>query len=438
MPIHVQPIAGTTASDPSSAPLAFDSGKVAELRRIQIIATGLLILSLVIVVVAKIFEQTHWSLGYVAAWAEAATIGGLADWYAVVALFKHPLGIPIPHTAIIPRNQNRIAESFGSFIEEHFLAPEPIGRQLSEIDFAAMITDWLSDNERSRSLSKFCLRLLPQALAAIDETGLRSFLTSRMLERLEALELAPIASELLRTMVEGNRHQIVLDQILSGLSEFLGNQQTLDAVQDKIRRDLPSLFSLFRADAYVTRKLLDSIGSFIEEVRADPAHPLRHEFNQFVMSFIEKLHSSKEYADKAETLKATILARPEIGAIANDLWQSLKEFCERDVISPNSLLETNLANILVDIGGKLADEPQLRIDINHGIVLVLLAFTQTQKHGIALFISEQIKSWNAQQMTRLIEVNIGRDLQYIRLNGTLIGGLAGVCLHFGEQILRLH
>ena len=409
-----------------------------DLARIKIVATALLAFSVVVAFAARLLESRHWSFGYVAAWAEAAAIGGLADWYAVVALFRHPCGVPLPHTAIISNNRERIAESFGDFVEEQFLAPDPIEQKLKSVDFAAAGADWLADEERSLSLSRFALRLLPQALSAVEETGLQSFMAQHVVEQIEALEVAPLAAKLMSAFVEDQRHQRIFDEILAGLDRLLRDEQTLEAVREKIRGELPSLFNLFRADAYVLRRLVTLISSFIHEAQADPDHALRHDFDRFVRDFVEKLDSSPEYADKAETLKRELLARPEIRALAEDLWMSVRRFLEKDARSGNSILEFHLARFLADLGRKLAHEPRLRAEINAGMVKVLQTFVQNQKREISRFITDQIRSWDIVQMVDIIELNIGRDLQYIRLNGTFIGGLAGLGLYAGEHALGLH
>ena len=426
---------------PLSAPLersSSDRERSRDLARIKIIATTLLAFSVVIALAARLLESRHWSLGYVAAWAEAAAVGGLADWYAVVALFRHPCGIPLPHTAIISNNRERIAESFGDFVEEQFLAPDPIEQKLKSVDFAAAGADWLADEERSLSLSRFALRLLPQALSAVEETGLQSFMAQHVVEQIEALDVAPLAAKLMSAFVEDQRHQRIFDEILAGLDRLLRDEQTLEAVREKIRGELPSLFSLFRADAYVLRRLVTLISSFIHEAQADPDHALRHDFDRFVRDFVEKLGSSPEYADKAETLKRELLARPEIRALAEDLWMSVRRFLEKDARSGNSILEFHLARFLADLGRKLAHEPRLRAEINAGMVKVLQTFVQSQKREISQFITDQIRSWDVVQMVDIIELNIGRDLQYIRLNGTFIGGLAGLALYAGEHAFGLH
>ena len=273
---------------PSLARSPTDLERSRDLARIKIIATTLLVFSVVVAFAARLLESRHWSLGYVAAWAEAAAVGGLADWYAVVALFRHPCGIPLPHTAIISNNRERIAESFGDFVEEQFLAPDPIEQKLKSVDFAEAAADWLADEERSLSLSRFALRLMPQALSAVEETGLQSFMARHVVEQIEALEVAPLAAKLMSAFVEDQRHQRIFDEVLVGLDRLLRDEQTLEAVREKIRGEMPSLFSLFRADAYVLRRLVALISNFIHEAQGDPDHPLRHDFDRFVQGFRRK------------------------------------------------------------------------------------------------------------------------------------------------------
>jgi uncharacterized membrane-anchored protein YjiN (DUF445 family) len=408
--------------------------KLSALRRTKFVATAALALCVLVFAVAKSFEARHAWLGFVAAFAEAATIGGLADWYAVVALFKRPLGLPIPHTAIIPENQNRIADNLGRFIEVNFLAPEPVREKLAEVDFSALVADWLSDPSRAAGLSHFVGRLVPQTLAAIEQSELRGFVTSRMLEQIEKVPMAPLAAELLSALTDDRRHQKLFDEFTKVIGRFLSDEQALAAMREKIREELPSLFNLFRADAYLLKKIVASAGSLLDEVRADPDHPMRAEFDRFAQTFIERLRTSKQYARRAEKLKRDFLARPELKALAGDMWESLRLFIEQDAKAPNSMVRAHLANMFVEVGRHLAGDAQIRADMNQGFVVALASFVESQKSGVSKFIADQVKRWDLAQLTRLIEMNIGKDLQYIRFNGMVIGGLAGVVLYTVERL----
>ncbi|MBZ9909999.1 DUF445 domain-containing protein [Mesorhizobium sp. BR115XR7A] len=428
-------------SDQSLAPVRFDAdagGKLSALRRTKFVATAALALCVVVFALAKSFQSSYPWLGFVAAFAEAATIGGLADWYAVVALFKRPLGLPIPHTAIIPENQDRIADNLGRFIEANFLAPEPVREKLAEVDFSALVADWLADAERAAGLSRFVVRLVPQTLAAVEQSGLRGFVTSRMLEQIEKVPLAPLAAELLSALTDDRRHQKLFDEFIKVIGRFLNDEQALATMRDKIREQLPSLFNLFRADAYLLKKIVASAGSLLDEVRADPDHPMRAEFDRFAQSFVERLRTSKQYARRAEKMKRDFLARPEIRALAGDMWESLSLFIEQDAKAPNSLIREHLANMFVEVGRHLAGDAQIRADMNQGFVVALASFVESQKSGVSKFIADQVKRWDLAQLTRLIEMNIGRDLQYIRFNGMIIGGLAGILLYTIELLLPVN
>lgn len=412
--------------------------KLAALRRTKFVAAAALALCVVVFAVSKSFEGSYPWLAFLAAFAEAATIGGLADWYAVVALFKRPLGLPIPHTAIIPENQTRIADNLGRFIEVNFLAPGPVREKLNEVDFASLVADWLSDAERAAGLSRFVVRLVPQTLGAIEQSGLRGFVTQRMLEQMEKVQVAPLAAELLEAFTEDRRHQKLFDEFTRVIGRFLNDEQALAAMREKIREELPSLFNLFRADAYLLKKIVASAGSLLEEVRADPDHPMREEFDRFVAKFIERLRQSKEYARRAERLKRGFLARPEIRDLAHDMWDSLRRFIEQDAVAENSMIRQHLTGMFIEVGRHLAGDPQIRADMNQGFVVALASFVESQKSGVSKFIADQVKRWDLAQLTRLIEMNIGRDLQYIRFNGMIIGGLAGLALYTMERLFLVN
>lgn len=414
-----------------------DADRARELRRIKLAATLLLMSTAVLFGVARHFEPMHWAWGYVAAFAAAATVGGLADWYAVVALFRRPLGLPIPHTAIIPSNHERIADNLGSFIESNFLAPQAVAKKLGEVDFAAHMAAWLGDLERSAALAAFVVRMLPKALAAIDEGGLRRFLAERLQTELQKIEIAPLAAGLLGTITAKGQHRRLLDELLGVLEKFLTNEDALKALRQKIRQELPAVFKLYRADAYLLRKIVASAIAFIEEARQDPDHPVRGEFDRFAKSFVERLASSRSFARRAETLKNELLARPEVASLAGHAWDGLRSFLERDAGSGDSLIQRELEAMLVDVGGQLARDPAIRAEINRGMVEVLGEFVQSQKSGVGRFIADQVKSWDIDVLIARVELTVGRDLQYIRFNGALIGGLAGLALHALEQGSKL-
>ena len=401
------------------------------------LAAASLVASVLLLVVAKLLQPSHPAFGFVAAFAEAATIGGLADWYAVVALFRRPLGLPIPHTAIIPHNQTRIADKLGEFIETNFLAQNLVAARLRDVDFAGYASEWLSDRKRSAAFAQFILQLLPGILSAVEKSGLKVFLTGRIADELRSLDLSPLARGALEVITADNRHQRLLDEVMRAFSGLLTNRATLDALRDKIRKELPTLLILYRADSYLLKKIVGSVASFVESVRTDDAHPFRGEFDRFVRAFVSDFDLSAKYAERLETLKRDLLARPELADLATSLWANLGGFVEASAAAPDNVLAHHLQEILMDAGRQLAKDPHLGAEINQGVVVMLARFIENQKSGVSKFVAEQVKSWDLDQLVHLVETNVGVDLQYIRFNGAIIGGLAGLALYTIEYVLRL-
>src|ERR1700760_901725 len=278
-----------------SAFVAGDASRAAELRRVKALATLVLAGTLTLFVVAKLLLNVHPVFGFIAAFAEAATIGGLADWYAVVALFKRPLGLPIPHTAIIQSNQQRIAEKLGEFIEKNFLEAGPVDAKLREIDFGTFIADWLRDRKRSEDLARFVLRLLPEAFSATESSGLMTFITRRVTTQVLSIDLAPLAAGALRGFVHEGKHEGLLDDILRVLHQTLTPQETMAVIRDKVRAEMPTLLRLYRADKFVVNRIISSATKFFEEVQSDPKHPFRGEFDRLLLSFVARLRSGKAF-----------------------------------------------------------------------------------------------------------------------------------------------
>jgi uncharacterized membrane-anchored protein YjiN (DUF445 family) len=413
-----------------------DAARAAELRRVKALATLVLAATLLLFVVAKWLLPVHPLFGFVAAFAEAATIGGLADWYAVVALFRRPLGLPIPHTAIIQGNQHRIAEKLGEFIEQHFLDAAPVEAKLRQVDFGSFIADWLRDRKRSADLARFVLRMLPEAVTATENSGLMQFIARRVATQLQAIDLAPLAAGTLRAFVEEGRHQGLLDDLLRMVDQSLRQPETMAMVREKVRGELPTLLKLYRADKFVVNKIVASATSFFDEVRNDPAHPFRGEFDRMLLSLVDRLGSDPVYAGRIDGLKRDLLARPELADLARNIWANARSFIERSASGESQVLQQHVSRMFVVAGEALAGDAELRGEINQGFIAVLRSFIAEQKSGVSGFIADQVKGWDMGQLIALIEINIGRDLQYIRFNGSLIGGLAGLALYSAEMVLR--
>lgn len=367
----------------SSATFSFDTPadteRAAELRRVKALATLVLASTLALFVVAKWLLPVHPVFGFIAAFAEAATIGGLADWYAVVALFKRPLGLPIPHTAIIQSNRARIADKLGEFIQVHFLEAGPVEAKLKEIDFGSFVADWLRERKRSDDLARFALRLLPEAVSATETSGLMTFIIRRMSSQLQAIDLAPLAAGTLRGFVAEGRHQILFDDLLRVMHETLNQKETMAMIRDKVRAELPTLLRLYRADKFLVNKIVASATAFFNEVRSDPKHPFRGEFDRMVLSFVDRLGTDQAYIDRIDGLKRDLLARPELADLARTVWTNTRSFIERSASGETQVLQHHLAGMFVSAGEALAADAELRGEINQGLVTYCAASSPTRK-----------------------------------------------------------
>ena len=409
--------------------------RLAALQRIKMLATLVLLGCFVLLIITKILEANYPALGVVAAFAEAATIGGIADWYAVVAIFKRPLNLPFPHTAIIPRNQHRIADNLGRFIENNFLASEPVEKKLREIDFAGEMSAWLAAPARAESFAGFIVRLLPQLLESVDQKGIVRFASERVSDQLAQTDIAPLVGDVMTSFTKEGRHQKLLDEVIGAMHRFLNNSDTLDVIRRKVQRELPLLFNVLQGDRLVLNRLVVAATDLLDEIKDDKDHPLREEFEVFLKNYIRRTKRTKAFAQRVETLKQQLLARKELGKAAESLWENLHGYVLEDAQKEDSVMVARLTDLFIDIGTKLEHEDDLRRDINQGMVTLLSNLVEQQRGNISLYVAEQVKSWDIKQLLTLIEINVGRDLQYIRFNGMIIGGCVGVILYLIESLL---
>ncbi len=409
-----------------------DRAKLAQLKRVKLLATLVLILCFLVMVGAKALAAQWPTLSFVAAFAEAATIGGIADWYAVVALFKKPLGLPIPHTAIIPANQERIGGNLGVFLERNFLSKDVIEERLRAIDFTKIITDYLSDREKSQEIATFIAHLMPRILGAVEDTGFKDFATKKVAGRLEKVDLNPLMAKVIDSFVKDGRYQRLFDDLIVALNGLLADETALKTIQKQVAQELPTLLYIFQADSLILKRIVKATGTLLDDVKNDPDHELRAEFEEFFLGYVEKMKKSKRFAVRAERFKHDVLNNPEIAGIVDQLWSSLEGYVKRDTSSEKSVLIREMTQMFVEFARQMQKEKALQEQIDAALTEAVSAFVDNRKGAVSAFVAEEVKSWDFRQLVTLIEANVGKDLQYIRFNGMLIGGLVGLILHAFE------
>jgi uncharacterized membrane-anchored protein YjiN (DUF445 family) len=399
--------------------------KLVRLRRMRTTATCLLAAMIVLLLVCVIGQAAHRWLAWPRAFAEAGTVGAIADWYAVVALFRHPCGIPIPHTAIIPKNQQRIAESLGSFIEQNFLTPEVIIGRLSGFNAAEALAGWLAVRENSAVIADVVAGSLPRLLEGIDETDVEHIFNRLVIPRLRTLDVSRVASQVLDILTEGNRHQPLLDRGLSAVETWLSDN--VDLIKAKFSE--ASKFTPAPLDAYIVNKFVEGIIALIHEVVANPEHELRHQFDGAVQDLSNNLRTSAVYRRFGRVLLRDCIRHIEEGGYYRVLLDHLRAHVLADLGSGRSALRDMITGTFVSIGKGVASEPSIQHKLNAWWLDIAGLLVLRHRHQLSGLITDVVKGWDAKEVSGKLEAEIGRDLQYIRINGTFVGGMAGVLIH---------
>ena len=379
--------------------------------------------------------------GWLRAFGEAAAVGGLADWFAVVALFRHPLGMRwIPHTAIIPSNKQRIATSLGEFVRDKFLEPEVLLRKLQAFDPAARLAQWLTEPARVDALARQARRIGLEALQWLDDEQLRAAVEGLMLDALRRWDAAQSAGQILALLTSDGRHQQLLDEALDRLGDFLGQPEVKRRVSDLMvkhaRQEWPTLISLVDAvksvDAmgdYLADKLAQALMSELQAILKQPDHPVRVSYDHQAHAFIERLGSDPELQARVHEIKGQIIEHPGVQGYVDGLVREVREWLRRDLARTDSALAGRLRDALAALGDKLAVDADLRTSINEHVLGAAQRLVGELRGSLTEHIVQTVRWWDDETMVRELELAVGKDLQYIRMNGALVGGLIGLALY---------
>ncbi len=374
------------------------------------------------------------------AFSEAATVGALADWFAVVALFKRPLGLPLPHTAIIPNKKNSLGDSLGVFVRDHFLDSKTILDKLRALDPAARLGQWLSRPEQSRAVAAYMQTGLREALRLLDEQSVKQALTDGVRSYLLRLNLAGSASEILGLLTRDGRHQRLLSEVLQRLGDYLGDEKVKQRVAAIVlryaEREWPSLLKVVGVVTSVddlSGKLADRLArALVDEVQSilsQPEHELRQDYERWVQSYIQRLGQDPDLMEQVEFIKQRLVHHQEVGAYIDGVWSEVMRALRSDLDKEDSAVATHLQQLALDLGRRLEQDAQLRTTLNDHMLSAAAGLAEHLREGAKDHISRTVRNWDDRQLVRELELTVGTDLQYIRFNGTLVGGLVGVALH---------
>jgi uncharacterized membrane-anchored protein YjiN (DUF445 family) len=413
------------------APLDEHSRRIA-LRRMKLVASGMLVVALAVFVIARMFEPAHSWLGYVRATAEASLVGGLADWFAVTALFRRPLGLPIPHTAIMQTQKDRVGRILGNFVQNHFLSRTVLDARLAGIQPAARVADWLISPAHRRQLARQLAGGLARAVEALPEDDVKDFVQRSAVSRLEAIQLAPLVSDVLTVASADGRPQELLNEATRLIGGAVADGR--DLIREQVRRESPRWLPLGVRDA-IAERMIGGIQRYLAAVTADPAHPLRARFDTVVRDFIQRLKSSPELIAKTEHLKYELLGNPVVEDLVSSVWDRVRKAAGRYRVDPEHTSLEPLEAVLAALAESLASSPELRSEVDRFVIETVASLLEQHRHEVADLIAATVRDWDPEVAAGRIELAVGRDLQFIRLNGTLVGGLAGLVIYVVSRFL---
>jgi uncharacterized membrane-anchored protein YjiN (DUF445 family) len=400
----------------------------------KIAATGLLLLMAGVFVAARAMEPRYPWLSYVKAFAEAAMVGGLADWFAVTALFRHPLGLPIPHTAIIPRNKDRIGEALASFIRENFLVAGVVARRMRNIDVAGAAGRFLrAPSGEGTRIRQGASRLIGDIFESLDDERLGGIVKGAVSSRLRNMEVAPLLGHALASAINEDRHVPMLEASIRWLARTLDANEGL--IRDMVKKRANWVLKLAGLDEKLSDSIIEGLRKLTVEMATDPAHPVRVKVEEALAQLANDLQTRPETRARVEAMKDDLLANRSVGLWIDALWEKAREAVIVAARNPDAAFAGKLGEVLRSMGSTLESDPRIRSAINQFARRAIAGMAASYGSSIVKLVSETIRGWDAHTVTARLESAVGRDLQYIRINGTLVGGLVGIAIHALSQWL---
>ena len=409
-----------------------DAERARDLKRMKAFATGLLLAVTALFVAARLAAGHVAGAGVVESFAEAAMVGALADWFAVTALFRHPLGIPIPHTAIIPHRKDQIGASLGQFVEENFLTAELLDERLQRAHVGARLGEWLRHPSNATRASAAAGDVIRGAIDVLDDEAISGSIEHMVVRRIRATEVSPLMGRAIDLAVEGGHHQWLLDSTLVALEHFLDDNRV--SFRERLQHESP-WWVPESIDDRIFDKIYTSVHSFLHDLGADPHHEVRRSIDTRVVEFAARLATDPALVRKGEELKDELLAHPDVRAWIASLWGEIRTSLELAAVDPESELRVRMTTSLAQLGERLGSDAALQSKIDSWVSSAAGYVVENYRGEVSRMISTTVERWDAESTSRRLELQVGRDLQFIRINGTIVGGLAGLAIHVVSQLI---
>ena len=405
----------------------------AALRTMKIAATALLVLMGVLFILSLHYQERYAALAWVRAFSEAAMVGGLADWFAVTAIFRRPLGLPIPHTAIVPTNKERIGADLGAFVQRNFISPEAITAKADEFDPARRLAAWLSDPAAAARLADRSAALSGRLLSALDDREIRGFAEVNLTQAIAGVQAAPFAGTILAAAIESDKDGELLHGLLTALENLLHTNE--DFLRETIESEMPWYVPRIVHEP-VFRLAARRLKERLSVVNSDRGHPLRQKLTADLRQFAYRLRHSPDHAARGEEWKRRMLENPNAQRYVAELAKDMQAGVLKRLIEDPDQSRQFLKNLVLSLGQQLEHDEALTHKVNRGVRRFAHDFVVRHGHEISQLVSGTVQSWDTRTIVQKIELHVGRDLQYIRFNGTLVGGLVGVLIQAIKMLLE--
>ncbi|WP_232317971.1 DUF445 domain-containing protein [Neomicrococcus aestuarii] len=403
-----------------------DVTRAQALRKMKAVATGLLVVLAVIFCVAFALQDQYPWLGYVRAAAEGGMVGALADWFAVTALFKHPMGLKIPHTAIIPRKKDQIGETLGGFVEENFLSDEVLKEKLGKLNVAVPAGAWLSEPANSERVAKEGATVIRGVLEVVEDEDVLRLVETLAKKHMLAPEWSSTLGRVLETIVRDNHHAQLVDLLVTKTYEWV--QAHPERVTAMLSSRSPSWVPR-SVDMFLGEKVYLEIVKFLSDVNRDKDHMVRRSITEWLHQVAQDMQKDPATIAKVERLKHSLLGDPQLRELAATSWSSIKAALLDAVENPESELRTSFIRAVADLGRRLQEDQTLARKVDAWVRNAAIYVATTYRHQAASLITETVALWDGEETSRKIELQVGRDLQFIRINGTVVGSLAGLAIY---------
>lgn len=405
-----------------------DAEKKIQLRKYKMFATGLFVLMALIFVIMTVLEKrnpAHW-IGFIRAFSEAAMVGALADWFAVTALFHHPLGIKIPHTNLIENSKERIGDNLGNFVVSNFLSPQNIRPYIQKIKISHFVGDWLSKKRNQDNVVNELSNIVLDILHKLDDTAVVNFIGKKAKEMTDDLKINRIVGNGIEYVLDKKDHQKIITNLSKQIKDYVLNNQEI--VKDRVKKESYFLIPKF-VDDTIAEKITGGLSKFFEEVENDQNHSLREEITKKLYEFSQEIQTQEKWENEFRSIKNDFLNEEKLTQYSKDIWNSIKKSLSNELEEEDSALKNYLTKNLTELSQNLQTDEKLQYKIDHWVRVTAYKYILKNTHQAGDLISSTVGNWKGKELSEKLELEVGKDLQFIRVNGTLVGGLVGLIIY---------